>query len=134
MVNRIEIAPDHGNDGEHANTLRLHSNAEQQKRVAEALNLIAESDAADAVVDAMGLKTHLDDPQNPVRTFLMNTDGPRLRLFVETSFKKAQESLQKAGDVQGLLALKATQTQVLNALDKPATDDTERPAEERRAA
>lgn len=134
MVNRIEIAPDHGNDGERANTLRLHSNAEQQKRVAEALNLIAESDAADAVVDAMGLKTHLDDPQNPVRTFLMNTDGPRLRLFVETSFKKAQEALQKAGDVQGLLALKTTQSQVLNALDKPATDDTERPTEERRAA
>ncbi len=134
MVNHIEIAPDHGPDGEQANTLRLQSNAEQQKRVAEALNLIAESDAADTVVDAMGLKTHLDDPNNPVRTFLMNANGAKVRLFLETSFKKAQDKLKETGDVEGLLALKTTQGQVLAALDTPATEQIERPGDQRRAA
>ncbi len=86
----------------------------EQKQVADALNVIAESDHADALVRGLGLQTDLKE--GPVHDFLVNNGPGRVGPLFDAAFKKAEAELRANNDVEGILKLKEEQASVTKIL------------------
>lgn len=111
----IERAPDHGPERDRASIMRNPDvTPEQQRQVADALHVLAESDQVDVVVEALGLKTNLE--QGPVHDFLVNNGPARVGTLLSEAFTKAEAALRARNDVPGMLQLKQTQASVRKIL------------------
>lgn len=111
----IERAPERGPDNSRMNFMRNPDvTPEQRKQVADALHAVAESDQVDTVVEALGLKTDLD--QGPVHDFLVNNGPERVATLLNEGFAKAEATLRAKNDVEGILQLKQTQASVRKIL------------------
>lgn len=135
LSNPIEREPTGGTEKDRSGRMNILRNPDvteaEQEQVADALNIIAESEQAHTIVKNLGLETDLK--KGPVHDFLVNNGPVRVGPLFDAAFQKAEAELRANNDVEGSLALKKTQASVRQALARQG-GSPELSGDQRRAA